>query len=139
MWLRLALVSVALVLSCDAMVAARDLVLSLEQIVRDSDRIVVATLRNPSWSPGPSERTRTWTASLDVDEVLLWDRYPEESVVLTWVEFEGFEDFSRHFERLENETRVWLLVEKSYGVYRAHDPGRWRDTKDLPKIRELLN
>ena len=115
-----------------------ELLIPIEQLVRESDAIVIATLSNPARAEGPASGTRIWTAALRVHEVLLGDVDPAHPLQIQWLEFEPTDDFNRHYERMRGKKRLWLLIADKNAYYSAQESGRCLPVQEKQRVQDLV-
>jgi len=114
------------------------MLLPLEELIRESDVIVIAELSQPESEKGTSEDIRSWTAKIKVVEVLYGDVDPGQMLELHWLETVG-DSFNRHYEKYKGQRLLWLLKVDDKKSYSAAEAGRCRILDDKEKVKSLIN
>jgi hypothetical protein len=112
---------------------------SLEELIADSDAIVIGVLKDPASDDESVPGAVLWRGTIDVEEVLLGEIAPGQAIRLGWVNFVVTDDFSRHYERLVGEKRIWLLVEgEGEDRYAAANSGRCLELEERARVEAIL-
>ena len=128
--------SVVLILLVPITAASGWVIMSLESAVRDSDIIVVGTLRNVS------EETRDeidyGEGEITVDEVLWGSAEAGQKLILSWQNSSNIDCPRVEHRHGRDKQAIWLLKQKQGGKVAADNPGRMVSVEKKNKVLELL-
>ncbi|HSE36880.1 MAG TPA: hypothetical protein VLG74_06220 [Blastocatellia bacterium] len=108
----------------------------LEDLVQDTDVIVIGTLQ------GVSQYTRNGMdyaqGSIIVDEVVWGAANPGDLLILKWQNQSNLVCPRVEHRYNEGKKVIWLLTVDPGGVVRANHPGRFVELEDRPKVEQCL-
>ena len=130
------LLILAVVASCSASALARWAWIPLEDLVHDSDVIVIGTLH------GVSQYTQNGKdyaqGTIVIDEVIWGAANAGELLTLKWQNESGLVCPRVEHRHNQNNQGIWLLTVDSGGVVRANHPGRFVELRERSKVVQCL-
>ena len=121
---------------CPLVVLSRGIIIPLPQAVKDSDLIIVGTLRHVSEEPRGG--TDYGAGELTVDEVLRGNAEAGQQLDLAWKNNSGVICPRINHQDDQGKQRIWLLKLRPDGKVAADNPGRYVAVEKRADVLSLL-
>jgi hypothetical protein len=112
------------------------IVVSLEAAVKESDIIIIGTLRDVSEKT--EEGVDYGTGKISVDEVLWGSVEAGQQLTLVWQNSSNVDCPRIEHREHRDKQAIWLLTQKPEGKVAADNPGRFVPVGQKEKVLELL-